>query len=49
MIISHAEEMNPTRRNTMEDVCRAHDFGFDGDKSLAYIGVYDGHGGTCKI
>jgi len=29
----------------MEDVCRVHDFGFDGDENLAYIGVYDGHGG----
>ena len=46
MILSHAEEMNPTRRNTMEDVCRVHDLGFDGDENLAYIGVYDGHGGA---
>lgn len=47
MQIFHAEEMNPNRRNTMEDCCRVHDFSsksFGGD-DLAYIGIYDGHGG----
>lgn len=46
MQISHTEVMNPSRRNTMEDCCRVHDFESSfGGNDLAYIGVYDGHGG----
>ena len=47
LIVSKAEAMNPSRRNTMEDACVTH---FPGtwncnDPELAYFGVYDGHGG----
>jgi serine/threonine protein phosphatase PrpC len=63
LIISTAEEMNPTKRNTMEDVFRVStDFGDDhqlqqkksggraassddSSSGMAFIGVYDGHGG----
>ncbi|KAL7554817.1 hypothetical protein ACHAWF_018334 [Thalassiosira exigua] len=46
-IASVAEEMNPSRRNTMED---AHAVHFPGtwdapDPDAAFVGVYDGHGG----
>jgi serine/threonine protein phosphatase PrpC len=47
MIVSSAEEMNPSRRTTMED-CFVH---FDAGQwncnnpNLAYLGIYDGHGG----
>lgn len=47
MIVSIAEEMNPTRRNTMEDAHVAHAPGTWGapDDAAAFLGVYDGHGG----
>jgi hypothetical protein len=38
------EEMNPNRRNTMEDVIRVVPV-LGGDESMSYFGVYDGHGG----
>jgi len=40
---SHAE-MNPRKRNTMEDVHRIVP-ALDGDSSTSYFAVYDGHGG----
>ena len=40
---AHAE-MNPRKRNTMEDVHRVTP-DFNEDPNLAYFGVYDGHGG----
>lgn len=40
---AHAE-MNPRKRNTMEDCHRVVE-NFNGDENLAYFGVYDGHGG----
>ncbi len=39
-----AEEMNPRRRNTMEDVHRMIP-NLGGDSNLSYFAVYDGHGG----
>ena len=46
-MISTAEEMNPTRRNTMEDVHVHHaPSTWDApDSNATYVGVYDGHGG----
>jgi len=44
MIISDAEEMNPGKRNTMEDVHRAI-LKFGGRPEMSYFAVYDGHGG----
>jgi hypothetical protein len=48
MIISRAEEMNPTRRSTMEDRCVIHMPGEWNapDPNMTYVGIYDGHGGT---
>mmetsp|Transcript_13383 Transcript_13383/g.27437 ORF Transcript_13383/g.27437 Transcript_13383/m.27437 type:complete len:295 (+) Transcript_13383:114-998(+) len=44
IIISDAEEMNPSKRNTMEDIHRVvRNFGSSEEK--LYLGVYDGHGG----
>jgi serine/threonine protein phosphatase PrpC len=40
---AHAE-MNPRKRNTMEDCHRVTPH-FNNNESLAYFGVYDGHGG----
>lgn len=47
MILSMAEEMNPTRRNTMEDAHVAHEPGTWGapDSRATFLAVYDGHGG----
>ena len=47
MILSMAEEMNPTRRNTMEDAHVAHEPGtWDApDGRATFLAVYDGHGG----
>jgi len=47
MIVSIAEEMNPARRNTMEDVHVAHPPGSWGapEDGATFLGVYDGHGG----
>ena len=47
MIFSIAEEMNPTRRSTMEDCHVALTPGTWGchDPNLGFFGVYDGHGG----
>lgn len=51
MIVSIAEEMNPTRRNTMEDV---HEFHGPAtwncpDDNATFIAVYDGHGGRSIV
>eukprot|EP00804_Cyclotella_cryptica_P003889 CCRYP_015747-RA/>CCRYP_015747-RA protein AED:0.30 eAED:0.30 QI:0/-1/0/1/-1/1/1/0/362 len=51
MVVSIAEEMNPTRRNTMEDV---HEFHGPAtwncpDDNAVFIGVYDGHGGRSIV
>lgn len=47
MIVSVAEEMNPTRRNTMEDVHVVHAPGsWDApDCTATFLSVMDGHGG----
>lgn len=47
MIVSVAEEMNPTRRNTMEDVHVVHAHGsWDApDCTATFLSVMDGHGG----
>ena len=42
--VSVAEEMNPLRRSTMEDVHRVLPV-FDNDPSMSFVGIYDGHGG----
>lgn len=42
--VSVAEEMNPLRRSTMEDVHRVLPV-FDDDASMSFVGIYDGHGG----
>ncbi|CAM9561892.1 unnamed protein product [Chrysoparadoxa australica] len=42
--VSFADEMNPHRRNTMEDAHRMVS-PFDGDPTKSYFAVYDGHGG----
>ena len=47
MFVSIAEEMNPSRRSTMEDnhcVYPAGTWGCD-DPTLSYAAIYDGHGG----
>ena len=51
MAASISDEMNPTRRNTMEDV---HVFHRPGtwkapDQHATFIGVYDGHGGRGTV
>jgi hypothetical protein len=45
--VSTAEAMNPTRRNTMEDRYVIHAPGTWNapDPDMAYLAVYDGHGG----
>jgi hypothetical protein len=43
-LASSHEEMNPGRRNTMEDVHRIVP-ALGGDPTLSYFSVYDGHGG----
>lgn len=47
MIVSVAEEMNASRRPTMEDchVFRPAQSWNCGHQDLTYLGVYDGHGG----
>ena len=47
MIVSVAEEMNPTRRNTMEDVHVIHYPGSWSapDCTATFLSVMDGHGG----
>jgi serine/threonine protein phosphatase PrpC len=47
MIISKAEEMNPTRRDTMEDCILTHSPGSWGcnDSQMSFLAVIDGHGG----
>jgi len=42
--VSDHEEMNPTKRNTMEDVHRVTK-NFMGSSEMSYLAVYDGHGG----
>ena len=43
LAVSH-EAMNPRKRSTMEDVHRIVE-ALEGDDTLSYFGVYDGHGG----
>lgn len=47
LIVSKAEAMNPSKRNTMEDAHVVHHAGKwnCNDPELAYFGIYDGHGG----
>jgi hypothetical protein len=47
LIFSKAEEMNPSRRTTMEDQYVIHQAGHWNapDPNMIYVGVYDGHGG----
>jgi serine/threonine protein phosphatase PrpC len=47
MIVSSAEEMNPSRRATMEDCFVYFDAGEwnCNNPNLVYLGIYDGHGG----
>ena len=51
MLVSIAEEMNPTRRNAMEDVHVFHaPTTWDApDDHATFIGVYDGHGGRLIV
>jgi serine/threonine protein phosphatase PrpC len=51
LLISTAEEMNPTRRNTMEDVHVIHAPQTWGapHPSASFIGIYDGHGGRLIV
>ncbi|CAM9875621.1 unnamed protein product, partial [Scytosiphon promiscuus] len=46
--VSCADEMNPSWRNSMED---AHEMvaHFDGDPSMSFFAVYDGHGGRGTV
>jgi hypothetical protein len=48
VLVSIHEEMNPAKRSTMEDCCVYSAPGtWDApDNDMAYLGVYDGHGGT---
>ena len=48
-IVSRYEEMNPSRRCSMEDCAVYHSPGtWDcPDDDIAYFGIYDGHGGKC--
>ena len=48
MIVSTAEEMNPMRRCTMEDVHIVHPENTWNckDPNMAFLGIVDGHGGT---
>ena len=51
MICSIYEAMNAGRRNTMEDVhvvCAPGTWGAP-DKDMAYLAVYDGHGGKREL
>lgn len=47
MIISTAEEMNPLRRSTMEDVHVITTLG--SNKMYHYLAIYDGHGGRAMV
>ena len=52
MTVSIAEEMNPTRRSTMEDVHVYHppnSWNHPTCTSATFIGVYDGHGGRSIV
>jgi protein phosphatase len=51
MIVSTAEEMNPIRRSTMEDVHVIHEEGTWNckDPNMAFLGIFDGHGGTSVV
>ena len=46
-LVSYYEEMNPSRRSSMEDTCVYHPPStWDApDPDMAFLGVYDGHGG----
>lgn len=51
MLVSCCDEMNPSRRNTMEDVhvcLRPGTWGAP-DPSASFIGVFDGHGGRLIV
>ncbi|KAF0719212.1 Aste57867_1191 [Aphanomyces stellatus] len=43
-LVSIHEEMNPTKRRSMEDALRVVD-GFEGRRRHGFFGLYDGHGG----
>ena len=47
VVVSSHEEMNPSRRSSMEDCSVYSPPGTWGapDQDMAYLGVYDGHGG----
>jgi serine/threonine protein phosphatase PrpC len=47
VVFSHAEAMNPAKRNTMEDVCVIHKPGEWGSSQYTFVGLFDGHGGEC--
>ncbi len=49
-LVSSHEEMNPSKRSSMEDCSVYAAPGTWGapDEDMAYLGVYDGHGGTIK-
>lgn len=51
VLISCSEEMNPAKRSSMEDCSVYHPPGSWNapDKDMAYLGVYDGHGGTTTL
>ena len=50
LVVSYAEAMNPTRRANMEDVHVIKQSGeWDGPEGMAYIGIYDGHGGRDMV
>ena len=51
VVVSMHEEMNPSRRCSMEDCCVFAPPGtWDAPSDdMAYLGVYDGHGGTYTI
>mmetsp|Transcript_35551 Transcript_35551/g.51948 ORF Transcript_35551/g.51948 Transcript_35551/m.51948 type:complete len:315 (+) Transcript_35551:167-1111(+) len=51
MIVSTAEEMNPSKRSTMEDCHVVHEQGSWGckDDHMSCVGVYDGHGGRDMV
>mmetsp|Transcript_19826 Transcript_19826/g.48714 ORF Transcript_19826/g.48714 Transcript_19826/m.48714 type:complete len:300 (+) Transcript_19826:192-1091(+) len=49
-LVSICEEMNPSKRSTMEDCCvYAKEGTWDGPSDVAFLGVYDGHGGRDMV
>jgi len=51
LIVSCSEEMNPSRRCSMEDCTVYAPAGTWGapDETISYLGVYDGHGGEYRF